>query len=119
MVKNDIPTIGRLNLRQWLAVVDQSDYVISVDTAAFHAAGGLGKPTVGIFTFANAETYGQYYPTATLLQGPCPYGYSGCYNWGLCPETKRPKPCLTQLTVDHIIDKVDEMLKKCPLSHSI
>jgi len=119
MVKNDIPVISGNNLRKWLGVINQADYVVSVDTAAFHAAGGMKKPVVGIFTFANAETYGKYYPAAELLQGPCPYGYSGCYNWGLCIETKRPKPCLTQLTVEDVMIKVDDMLKKCPVSHSI
>jgi len=119
LIKNDVPVISGVNLRQWLAMIDQVDYVISVDTAAFHAAGGMKKPVVGVFTFANAETYGRYYPTAELVQGPCPFNYFGCYNWGLCPEKKRPKPCLTELKVEDVMSKVDDLLKKWPVQHSI
>ena len=112
----DASTICRINLREWMAIINQADYVVSVDTSVFHCAGGFGKPVVGIFTFANATTYGRYYPTAELIQGPCPKGYLGCYNWGICPCTKkRLKPCLTEITSEMILKSVDRMINKWPI----
>lgn len=122
MLKNDLPVISRLNLRQWLAVVDQSDYVISVDTATFHAAGGLQKPLVGIFTFADGKVYGKYFDFFLVQKhrDDGNWDCGPCYNWGACTKTdKRPKPCLTEISVSDIMDKVDKMLEKWPLLDSI
>ena len=78
----------------------------------------MRKPLVGIFTFADGKVYGKHFdfflvqrhrdddPTWTC--GPC-------YNWGMCPKTKRsPKPCLTELTADMMLEKADAMLEKWP-----
>jgi ADP-heptose:LPS heptosyltransferase len=121
--KNNIPLITESNIRKWMAVLNQADYVISVDTAAFHCAGGMGKPLVGIFTFADGIVYGRYFdfflvqrhrskdPTWTC--GPC-------YNWGNCPKTnENPKPCLTEITSEMILAEVDNMLTKCQKTNSI
>jgi ADP-heptose:LPS heptosyltransferase len=118
LLKNDIPTIGEIKLKQWMGVIDQADYVISVDSAAFHCAGGMKKPLVGIYTFADGKVYGKYFD-CFIVQKHRDYT-SGwdcgpCYNWGNCPKTKKnPKPCLTEITVDDIMEKVDLMLKKWP-----
>lgn len=113
-IKNGLPLVMETKLRRWMAVLNQADYVVSVDSAAFHCAGGMGKPLVGVFTFANSHSYGKYYERAELLQGPCPYGHQGCYNWGACPQQTNPKPCLTGITPELILSSVDKMLAKYP-----
>jgi ADP-heptose:LPS heptosyltransferase len=118
-LKNDFPQIGESRLKKWMAILDQADYVISVDSAAFHCAGGLHKPLVGVFTFTNSHSYGKYYETAECIQGPCPYGHKGCYNWGACPHKDNPKPCLTDITSEMILAGVDKILKKYPKKDSI
>ena len=118
-VKNDFPVISLNKIREWISVIDQSDYVVSVDSAAFHCSGGLKKPMVGIFSFTNSESYGKYYHTAELIQGPCPYGNKGCYNWITCPYQNNPKPCLIDIDPEIILSSVDNMLKKYPKGDSI
>ncbi len=118
----DIPFLDRINfpmikenhIRKWIAIINAADMVISVDTAAFHCAGGLGKPTIGVFTYVNAETYGKYYQNVLSVQSPCPMGYSGCYNWGACPkfDKKALLPCTLGITAEMILEKVDIMLKQ-------
>lgn len=114
LVKNDVPFFSKLNLRHWLAVIHEADYVVSVDTATFHCAGGMRKPVVGIYTFVNGKTYSKYYPTAEIVQGPCPFGHTGCYNWTICPKTDKLKPCLLGLTAESVLSGVDKMLEKYP-----
>lgn len=116
LLKKDIPTIHGICLRKWLSVINNADYVISVDTSHFHAAGGMHKPTVGVFTFVNGKTYSSYYPTVEFVQGPCPLKYSGCYDWGKCPKIKEdPKiPCCSGLTAKSILISFDKLVSKFP-----
>lgn len=117
--KNDVPLIVESKIRKWMAVLNQADYVISVDTASFHCAGGMNKPLVGIFTFADGEVYGKYYDFILVQKhrNQDPNWTCGpCYNWGACPKTdKIPKPCLTEITTEMIMNAVDNMVNKWKL----
>ena len=112
----DCPQIVGCNIQQWMGVIHAADYIISVDTASFHCAGGMGKPVCGVFTWADGKVYGQWYPKITLVQKRrtengwnCP-----CYNWLMCPyeKSKTIKPCLSELTVDDIVGGFKELAKK-------
>lgn len=112
-----VPVLTGLNTREWMSIIANSDCTISADSAAFHCAGGMGKPVVGIYTWACGYTYGQWYPTATIVQlhrkthpewkcGPC-------YLWPDCPFTTKPeKPCLTKITAEMIVKGIETMLNK-------
>lgn len=115
LLNMDVPMISRVKIRQWMALIAESDYVISVDTSAFHCAGGLGKPLMGIFTWADGKTYGKYFDFVLVQKhrdddktwcGPC-------YNWCVCPKsTSNPKPCLLEIDGDMLLRGVDTMLTK-------
>ena len=98
-----------------LGFINACDYIVSVDTAQFHAAGGLKKPLVGIYTFADGDVYGRYYQFE-LVQKHRKNGdwdCGPCYAWANCSVTKdMPKPCLEELSVDLIMDGVDRMFEK-------
>lgn len=112
--------ILRGNIRKWMGYINAADYVVSVDTATVHMAGGIKKPLVGIFAFTDGKVYMKYYPTAELVQkhrddGNWPCG--PCYNWIACPKTQdNPKPCLTEITPKMIIQGVDKMMARFPKS---
>lgn len=116
--KNKIPIIVEKRIRIWMAVLEQADYVISVDTAAFHCAGGMGKPLIGIFAFTDGKVYGKYFDFI-LVQKHRDYDKEWtcgpCYDWHKCPKTSNiPKPCLTEITVENIMRAVNNMLIKWP-----
>jgi ADP-heptose:LPS heptosyltransferase len=113
------PIMHALNIRQLLAVVNEADYIISVDTGTFHCAGGLHKPVVGIFTSADGYVYSKYYNKVELVQkhrNRDPEWTCGpCYTWTKCPKTTEPiKPCLTELTAEMIIMGLDKLMQRFP-----
>jgi ADP-heptose:LPS heptosyltransferase len=113
MIHIDVPQINRIKVREWMALISECDAVLSVDTSTFHCAGGMGKPVVGVFSFAPGQTYSKYYPNAELVQGPCPAGFQGCYDWCACPFKKEETlPCLTGITGDMLLNGIDTMLNR-------
>jgi ADP-heptose:LPS heptosyltransferase len=91
-----------------------ADYVISVDTSAFHLAGGLKKPLMGIFTFADGKVYGKYF-NFVLVQKHRDNGNwdcGPCYNFSICPKSPlKVKPCLTELKYDDFMIGIQKLLQ--------
>lgn len=107
----NIPTLTNLTIREWMSVINECSYVISVDTAAFHMANGLNKPTVGIFSWANGKLYSKYHNNAIIVQlnlsENCP-----CYNFASCPlSNKAIKPCIQDLDEKIITDAIKIMIE--------
>lgn len=112
-----VPTICGIKIREWMAVIHEADYVISVDTSAFHMAGGVNKPLTGIFTWADGKIYGKYFDFFLVQRHRDNEDWScgPCYNYGSCPLTKNPiKPCITTITHEMIMKQVINMFKKWP-----
>lgn len=102
-----VPTLTGLTLPQWLASLAAADLVVSTDTAAFHAAGGLSVACVGIFANAVGSVMAKHYPRASVVQVsrdlvPC----APCNNLYACPFAGLPKPCLDRLAADRIVEAV-------------
>jgi ADP-heptose:LPS heptosyltransferase len=105
---------------EWLSIINAADYVITVDTAAFHAANGFNKPTVAIFSWACGKTYTKFHKKCILIQrhrdhtpgwacGPC-YGHPEC------PKTSDArKPCITEITVKEICEAFVNLTSTYPL----
>lgn len=114
--KLGIPGIYKATILEWLSYIAAADYVISVDTAAFHVAGGMKKPLMGIFTFADGKGYGKYFDFI-LVQKHRDDGWDcgPCFKFGDCPKCKtQPKPCLTEISQQNLIDGIRKMFAKWP-----
>lgn len=113
----NVPIIST-NIQQLFGLIKACNYVISVDTSQLHIAGGLEKPAVGIFTFADGKKYMKYYSTCELVQKHRDNGdwdCGPCYNYPNCTKFKGiPKPCLTEITVDMIMDGFNKLVKRFP-----
>jgi hypothetical protein len=116
--KLGVPTVTDASLPEWLGLIDASPYVVTVDTSVFHAAGGLKKPMVGIFTFADGMVRGQYFDFVLVQRHRFLDGWDcgPCFNPAVCPKSDRqPRPCLTELTAGMILDGVGEMFRRWPV----
>lgn len=98
---------------EWMGYINAADYVISVDTAAFHLAGGLKKPLMGIFTFADGKAYGKYFDFVLVQKhrDDGNWDCGPCFKFNDCPKCKTlPKPCLTEIDETMLKNGVKEML---------
>lgn len=112
----DAPCISGKDIRNFMALIDAADYVITTDSAAFHIAGGLSKPQVGIFAWSDGKVYGKHYKNWELVQKHRDNGNwdcGPCYTWGICPKSKeRRKPCMTQITGEDIVKAFGKLRNK-------
>ncbi len=115
----ETPLLAGKTIRNYMALVAVADYAVSVDSAAFHIAGGLGKPQVGIFSWADGKVYGKYYKNWVLVQRHRDNGNwdcGPCYNWGVCPKQEQVgskfmrKPCITEITGAEIVKAFTEQV---------
>ena len=114
-----IATLHGIDIRTWMGVVNATDYMVAVDTSNFHLAGGMRKPLVGIFTWADGKVYGKYFDFELVQKhrdnGDWPCG--PCYAYDKCPKTKEfIKPCLTELAGEEIADGIKRMFVKWPVN---
>jgi len=113
--EKNIPLIFNTTVQDWMYYTAVADYVISVDTSTFHLAGGLKKPLLGIFTFANGKTYGKYYDFV-LVQKHRDNGdwdCGPCYDYKSCPKTKNEiKPCLSEIKEYHLKEGIERLFEK-------
>lgn len=120
--KYGIKTVAKISLKELACYFQEMDYVISVDTAAFHLAGGLGRPLTGIFTFADGKAYGKHFDFILVQKhrdnrnwdcGPC-------FKFGDCPKCRKPqKPCLTELSKEELQEGIAKMFEKWPWKQKI
>jgi ADP-heptose:LPS heptosyltransferase len=102
-----INTTEKLTLPELIAVIDDSTLVITTDSGPFHITGALRKPTIGLFRARRPE-HSEHYPTATTILGFDKTCQMKC-KWDYC----RSNPCsqLSDISVDSVIDKVNQQLK--------
>ncbi len=115
------PTLVSHSLTELMGFINASDYIVSVDTGTFHAAGGLDKPMVGIFAWADGKMRGKWFDRWILVQRHRDNGNwdcGPCFLWSQCPKVKPgpgPKPCITELTSEEIIEAAKQMMDRWPI----
>lgn len=111
--KLGIPIWDNLSIKEWMGSLSAADYVISVDTAAFHYCGGTGKRLLGIFSHTDGKVYGKYY-NFILVQKHRDNGdwnCGPCYSYMSCPKSNHIiKPCMSEISDDMIINGINKLI---------
>jgi ADP-heptose:LPS heptosyltransferase len=116
-----IKTLVTNDLNHWANAVAAADYILTIDTAAFHLAGGLKKPMVGIFAWTNGKVYGKYFDFILVQKhrDDDPTWCGPCGNWGNCPKwTGGPLPCAIEILPADVLEAFDQLIgnkRKLPI----
>jgi ADP-heptose:LPS heptosyltransferase len=113
--------IYNFDIRQMMALVDRSSYVIGVDSGVLHVAGALEKPILGLFSAFEADLRLRYFPKARWIQkeypcAPCFLHHVECVN-AMRQKTdwliKRPL-CMEELSVDEVFEATRKLIDEEP-----
>lgn len=112
--------ITRNNTDLWKAVVAAADYVVAIDSATFHMAGGLKKPMTAVFAFTDGKVYGKYYQFVLVQKhrDDGNWDCGPCWDWTRCPKEQNSlrKPCMTLITPQEILKGFDLMTQTWPVA---
>jgi ADP-heptose:LPS heptosyltransferase len=105
--KNILNLVNCLNLRELLAVIKNAKLLVSTDSGNVHFAAQLGVPTVGLYSTAHMSTRVKYYPKSYGIQSDA--WCAPCVKLGeYCPNEPE---CLSRISVESVLSKVEEALK--------
>ena len=107
MKHKSINLVGKTNIKQFIALMDNIDLLISVDTSAVHIASALNKPVIALFG-----------PTIPQFWGPTSDKSIAIWKSSVCTGCRRyycaikTHECMKSITVQDIKSSIDKILKK-------
>jgi len=111
-VTNCLNITGMTTVRQLMALVNKSDYVVSVDTGVLHIAGAFNKKTVAIFGPIKAKYRCSTYKNCVPIEPDIPC--IGCMDGQWVPKEKRlcaheSGYCMKMVTPSIVLSKLQEI----------
>ena len=107
---NTISIAGKFPLKKELTLLEHADLLISMDSANMHLASLVGTRVLSIWgathPFAGFFGYGQKTEDALQIDLPC----RPCSIYGNKPCLRKDYACMSQITPEMIIGKVEEIL---------
>jgi len=106
-----INMIARINLRQFIALINQCSLVIANDSGPLHIAVALGIKSVSLFGPVNEQVYGPYPPSPDYVVIKKDLNCRPCYRKFRVPECNYQRRCLTAITVEEVFQEAERLLK--------
>jgi len=110
--------VGRTSLRELIAIVDGSRFVLSNETSAVHIAAAVGVPSVCIQGGGHFGRFVPYQITASCFDVPpvSVNAHMDCFkcNW-VCRfdvPTGEPAPCIEKITVESVWNAVEKVMQR-------
>lgn len=105
---------GRLDLEDWVALINKVDMTIGPDSGASHIAGALGKLFLGVYSSFDPDLRLRYYENSYAVTSN--YECAPCFfhHHDLCKRRKigMPVPCMIALKPSVVYCKVRELMRK-------
>jgi ADP-heptose:LPS heptosyltransferase len=107
-------TAGKIGLIDTWSALRELDLVISVDTGMIHMAAALDIPVVSLFGPGDPAIWGPHRQLNRVIQ--CFPNCQRCKG-GHCVQPRIY--CMEAISVDHVLDKVQEILRKEPVVSTV
>lgn len=105
--QDHIDLCGKLSVAQLIAVIQQSQCSITVDSAPMHIAAALGKPTLAIFGPTNEELWSPWQTQHQIVTNPLP-----CRRPCKEKRTCETFECVRDITLLQATEAFDEIMTK-------
>jgi len=97
-----VDAVGRLSVGEWTALTERAAIVLSNDSAAAHAAAGLGTPVVAVFgPTVPAMGFSPYSDRAAVLGAGVDCRPCGRHGHAVCPLGHHA--CMTEISADAVL----------------
>ncbi len=103
--------IDRINLRQFIALINQCSLVIANDSGPLHIAVALRIKSVSLFGPVNEQVYGPYSPSSEHVVIRKDLNCRFCYRKFHLLECNYNLHCLREITVQEVVGEVEGLLK--------
>ena len=107
--KNLLNFVGRLNLKQTVAILKQGDIFIGFDSGILHLACALGLPTISFFGAGIKEKWALQYERHIVLHKNL--SCSPCTIFGYTSHCPRGVECMRSISVDEVVSAVDKLCR--------
>jgi heptosyltransferase-3 len=111
-----VATAGRASLADTVAILEQAEAVVSVNTGVMHMAAALDKPLVALHGPTNSRRWGPVNGRAIVL-GPGPEHGGGYLHLGH-EYPSNPPDCMDRITVQEVLDALRLCLAPDPAAAS-
>lgn len=105
-----INTCGKINLRQYFALLNRVDIIICNDSGTLHSASALRKKIIALFGPTGEDAYGPYPPSKDRIVISKDFSCRPCYDEFRVPKCGYNHRCLEQIEVDEVFTKVKELI---------
>ena len=106
--------IGKINLKQLLAIIQSAKFIISPDSGPAHMATTVNTPVIGLYVTSNPDRTGPYLSQQWVINKyPEALKEETGHNvdevpWG---TRVRSADAMQRITTDDVIEKIDQLLK--------
>ncbi|MDY6854440.1 MAG: glycosyltransferase family 9 protein [Thermodesulfobacteriota bacterium] len=96
------------------AILSCCECLISNDSGIMNLGFSIGILGVGLFGPTNSAMRDGLYPNSILIQSQYNSACPSCYGTNRYVEcAKIPTPCMESITIDEVLEKIEELLLKC------
>ena len=108
--KDAINLTGRLNLKQYFALLDICDIIISPDSGSVHIGGWLNKLTIALFGSVDPRLRIQHYDSVYPIIGKAKC--VPCNDWmnKQCNNAIKPLECMYSITAQSVLDLIKKII---------
>jgi len=110
MNKPTINMIGRVNLRQFIALISQCKLIIANDAGPLHIAVALGVRNISLFGPVDEKVYGPYPSSPDYIVMKKDFPCRPCYRKFRTPQCNYNLRCLKEIPAEEVVREAERLV---------